>query len=74
MVKELTLTLDELHRLTKTVIGAGSGSGNTLVNGVTTSTYDANDRITSQSGPVGAVMHSYDADGNEATVNGQTAL
>ena len=40
---------------------------------MTTNAYDANDRITSQSGPSGITFHSYDADGNETTVNGQAA-
>lgn len=52
------------NRLTRLVAGAASGTG--LVNGTTANAYDANDRLTSGS-------HTYDADGNETTVNGQAA-
>ncbi len=56
------------NRLQKIVSGAASG------NGTTSYSYDANERITSESGPGGTVMHSYDADGRETTLNGQTAV
>ena len=49
------------NRQTRTVIGSTTAL---LPNGVTNTTYDVNDRI---------VGHSYDADGNETTVNGQAA-
>jgi len=68
------------NRLTKTVTGAAASTpatlanGITLVNGTTSYAYDNNDRITSQTGTALAVTHTYDADGNETTVNGQTAL
>ncbi len=52
------------NRLTRTVTGAATGNGTTLTNGITNTAYDVNDRI---------VGHSYDADGNETTVNGQAA-
>jgi len=51
------------NRLTKNVSGSTTAA---LVNGQTISTYDANDRLTTPG-------HSYDADGNETTVNGQAA-
>lgn len=51
------------NRLTKTV---SSSTTPALVNGTTTSAYDANDRLTSGG-------HSYDFDGNELSVNGQAA-
>ncbi len=52
------------NRLTRMVTSAATGSGTTLVNGVTNTAYDANDRI---------IGHTYDANGSETTVNGQTA-
>ena len=52
------------NRLTRTVTNAATGSGTTLTNGPTNTAYDANDRI---------VGHTYDANGSEMTVNGQTA-
>jgi len=67
------------NRLTKTVTGAAASTsatlanGITLVNGTTNYAYDLNDRITSQTGTAGTVTHTYDADGNETTVNGQAA-
>jgi RHS repeat-associated protein len=51
------------NRLTKTISGSTTAA---LVNGQTVNMYDANDRLTSGG-------HSYDADGNEAQVNGQAA-
>ncbi len=51
------------NRLTRTVTGSTTAL---LPNGTTTSTYDQNDRLTSGS-------HTYGADGNETTVNGQAA-
>jgi len=61
------------NRVTRSVTGAAVGGGTTLTNGTTTNAYDANDRITAQSGPGGMVNHSYDDAGNETTVNGQLA-
>jgi len=61
------------NRLTRTVTNAASSSGTTLVNGTTSTVFDNNDRITSQTGPAGTMGHTYDADGNETTVNGQAA-
>jgi RHS repeat-associated protein len=58
------------NRLTRTVTNAATGNGTTLVNGVTTNTYDQNDRIATVNG---SATHTYDLDGNEQTVNGQTA-
>ena len=52
------------NRLTRTVTNAAAGNGTTLVNGATNTAYDVNDRI---------VGHTYDADGNETTFNGQAA-
>ena len=58
------------NRLTRTVTGAATGSGTTLVNGSTINTYDNNDHIATVNG---SITHTYDLDGNETTVNGQTA-
>ena len=55
------------NRLTRTVTGSTTAL---LPNGLTTNTYDNNDRVLTVNG---AATHTYDLDGNEQTVNGQTA-